>query len=87
MSILWQSMIKKDKSRLSNYDDPLIYRKKKLVDENVSITKNGFPLPAVIEISESGMCNRKCVFCPRSDPHYEHVNEFISSDLIERLTS
>ena len=80
-------MIEMDKSRLSNYDDPLIYRKKKLVDENVSITKNGFPLPAVIEVSESGMCNRKCVFCPRSDPDYEHVNEFISSDLIERLTS
>ena len=41
-------------------------------------------MPAIIEISESE-CNRKCSFCPRSDPEYNHVNEFISFLLIEKL--
>jgi radical SAM protein with 4Fe4S-binding SPASM domain len=43
-------------------------------------------MPSVVEISESGMCNRKCVFCPRSDPDYNHVNEFISPKLVDKLT-
>ena len=32
------------------------------------------------------MCNRKCSFCPRSDPNYNHVNEFISDRLILKLS-
>ena len=40
---------------------------------------------SVVEISNSGMCNRKCSFCPRSDPTYEHVNEFISKDLHNKI--
>ena len=43
------------------------------------------PLPTEIEISESGTCNRKCSFCPRSDPNYKHKNEFISYDLHKKL--
>ena len=27
------------------------------------------------------MCNRKCSFCPRSAPDYDHKNEFISFEL------
>ncbi len=76
----------KTKNSLITYNDPLIYRKKKQIDETVSISAKGFPLPSVVEISESGMCNRKCVFCPRSDPNYNHVNEFISPKLIEKIT-
>jgi len=78
--------MKKEHTRLPNYDDPSIYRKKKIINEEIILSKEGFPLPAVIEISESGMCNRKCSFCPRSDPDYKHVNEFISSELINKLT-
>jgi radical SAM protein with 4Fe4S-binding SPASM domain len=40
-----------------------------------------------VEISNSGMCNRKCVFCPRSDANYPHVNEFLSEKLHSKLCS
>lgn len=42
-------------------------------------------MPSVIEISNSGMCNRKCIFCPRSDPNYDHVNEFIDIRLHNKI--
>ena len=68
------------------YFDPSINRKKNIVTKTLNEFKvNTGPLPAIIEISESGMCNRKCSFCPRSDPDYNHVNEFISFLLIEKL--
>ena len=75
----------KNKNQIITYNDPMIYRKKKQIDETVSLTKEGFPLPSVVEISESGMCNRKCIFCPRSDPNYNHVNEFIKPSLLKKL--
>ena len=65
--------------------DPLIKRKANLTKQ-IQFTKNDVPLPSVVEISESGMCNRKCSFCPRSDPNYNHVNEFISDKLIIKLS-
>ena len=74
------------KIKLPNFDDPTIYSKEKIIDEVVNFSKEGFPLPSQIEISESGMCNRKCSFCPRSDPEYKHINEFITSELINKLT-
>ena len=74
------------KNDIITYNDPLIFRKKKQIDETVMLTDEGFPMPSVVEISESGMCNRKCVFCPRSDPDYNHVNEFISPKLVDNLT-
>ena len=43
------------------------------------------PLPAIIEVSNSGVCNRECSFCPRSDPNYNHVNEFFSNELHDKL--
>ena len=71
---------------INKFKDPLIPRKKKLTD-NVQLIKEGIPLPAVIEISESGMCNRTCSFCPRSAPDYPHKNEFITKELIEKLST
>ena len=65
--------------------DPLRSRKKDRV-EKLYFTNDGVPLPSAIEISESGMCNRKCSFCPRSDPDYDHVNEFIPSALISKMS-
>jgi len=43
------------------------------------------PLPSEVEISESGTCNRKCSFCPRSDPDFIDVKEFIKPDLHKKL--
>jgi len=44
------------------------------------------PLPSVVEVSESGTCNRSCAFCPRSDPTYPDTKEFIEPALLDRLT-
>ena len=52
--------------------DPLIKRKK-FLSKNVQFDKNKVPLPSVIEISESGTCNRVCSFCPRSAPDYKDI--------------
>jgi len=64
--------------------DPAIVRKSEIVDYALKLV-DGWPLPSVVEISESGTCNRKCVFCPRSDPTYQDKKEFISSELIKKL--
>lgn len=64
--------------------DPVIKKKNKDI-ENIQYTKEGYPLPSIIEISESGTCNRKCSFCPRSDPSWIDIKEFISDELIDKL--
>ncbi len=66
--------------------DPQIEVKKKAIAERLQFFPNTkIPLPSEVEISESGMCNRKCSFCPRSDPNYEHKNEFIDFNLHKKL--
>jgi len=65
--------------------DPLIKRKKDL-SKNVQYYKDKTPLPSVIEISESGTCNRVCSFCPRSAPDFKDIKEFISENLIIKLS-
>tara|TARA_Y100001958_G_C21096317_1_gene447786 strand:+ start:36 stop:923 length:888 start_codon:yes stop_codon:yes gene_type:complete len=68
--------------------DPNLKNKSKTVEEKIQLYKyNGhsYPLPTEIEISESGICNRKCSFCPRSDPSFIHKKEFIKNDLHEKL--
>ena len=66
--------------------DPSIKRKKDLTNKNFQLIKGtNIPLPSEVEISESGVCNRKCSFCPRSDPDYLDVNEFIKPSLHSKL--
>ena len=68
--------------------DPNLENKSKTVESRIQLFEyNGlkFPLPTEIEISESGTCNRKCSFCPRSDPNFEDKKEFISNSLHEKL--
>ena len=63
--------------------DPSIKRKSKITDDSFQLLKEKkFPLPSEVEISESGTCNRKCSFCPRSDPDYE---KRIKKKLIQTL--
>ena len=64
--------------------DPLIKRKANLTKKIQYY--NNVPLPSVIEISESGTCNRKCSFCPRSAPDFKDVKEFISEDHNKYIT-
>ena len=45
-----------------------LHRVDKLVDDSVQITASGAPLFKWLEISPIDVCNRKCNFCPKSDP-------------------
>ena len=65
--------------------DPLIKRKNSIT-KNIQYYKNNIPLPSVVEVSESGTCNRKCSFCPRSAPDFLDVKKFVSEDLINKLS-
>lgn len=64
--------------------DPNIKNKLKTVESRLQFVKYNdkeLPLPTEIEISESGTCNRKCSFCPRSDPNFLDKKEFITNEL------
>jgi radical SAM protein with 4Fe4S-binding SPASM domain len=64
--------------------DPLIFRKRNITN-NVHYDIANNPLPSVVEISESGTCNRACSFCPRSAEDYKDIKEFVSTELVEKL--
>ena len=77
---------KKENKFFEKEIDPSISRKRKILD--ISATqKENFVLPGIVEVSESGICNRKCSFCPRSDKNYPDIKEFVKDELIEKLTS
>ena len=68
--------------------DPNIKNKSVTVENRIQLINFNdklLPLPTEIEISESGICNRKCSFCPRSDPDFIHKKEFISNKLHLKL--
>ena len=66
--------------------DPNIPNKSKKSNEVFQYIPNtNLPLPSEVEISESGTCNRVCSFCPRSDPDYKDIKEFISEELHTKL--
>lgn len=44
------------------------------------------PLVSEVEISDSGTCNRKSQFCPRSDLEYPDINEFISTSSHNKIS-
>ncbi len=67
----------------TNLDDPLLERKKYL-NSTVHLYK-GIPLPSIVEISESGTCNRVCSFCPRSRSDFDDRKEFIKDRLVSKL--
>ena len=63
--------------------DKNIKRKSKIVTDTLYYLKDtNIPLPSVVEISDSGTCNRKCIFCPRSDPAW--INEFDNKEFISK---
>ena len=64
-------------------DDPELKRKKN-ANSIVRFYKE-VPLPSIVEISESGTCNRVCSFCPRSAVDFDDKKEFIKFELIHKL--
>ncbi len=71
--------------KIKFYDPQLDFKKESIKKRLQFIEKTNFPMPSEVEISESGICNRKCSFCPRSDPNYPDINEFISEELHKKL--
>ena len=67
--------------------DPGILRKSAIVDSGFALENRRLPLPSIVELSTSGTCNRTCVFCPRSDPTYPDVEEFMPLGLTEKLST
>lgn len=74
------------KRKKITYFDKNIKRKSKLVKDTLNyFPTTKIPLPSVVEISDSGTCNRLCSFCPRSDSEYENKKIFIDRALHNKL--
>jgi len=68
------------------YFDKNIYRKSEIIRDSLQFVKDtDIPLPSLVEISDSGTCNRSCAFCPRSDPNYKDIKEFITEKLHTKI--
>ena len=67
--------------------DPVILRKSAIIDDGFALDNSFLPLPSIVELSPSGTCNRTCSFCPRSDPNYPDVEEFMTLDLTKKLST
>ena len=69
--------------------DPNIPRKGRVLKEHLEETTEEPAAPpffSLIEFNLSGLCNRKCVFCPRVDPKvFPNINRHIPIKLYERI--
>ena len=69
--------------------DPNIQRKGGLLNRHLKSkyeSEGALPFFSLIEFNLSGLCNRTCVFCPRSDPKvYPNRNEHIPVELYEKV--
>ena len=75
---------------LKKFLDPNIKFKNYNIENRIQLYEyknKKYPLPTEIEISESGICNRKCSFCPRSDPNFQDVKESYEKDDLINLIS
>ena len=79
-------MKKKENLFFDKEIDPSISRKRKILEKTASENKD-YVLPGIVEVSESGICNRKCSFCPRSDKNYPDIKEFVKDELISKLSA
>jgi len=68
--------------------DPNIVRKSRVLDQHLEGSKTDsdiLPFFSLIEFNLSGLCNRTCVFCPRSDPNvYPNRNEHLPVEIYEK---
>ncbi len=63
-----------------------IERRTVIVDDKLIFHKN-VPIPSWIELSLIDNCNRKCIFCPKSDPAVApDTHQKMTMKLIEKLT-
>ena len=69
--------------------DPNIPRKGATLVSHINENADNQTMPpffSIIEFNLSGLCNRTCVFCPRSDPKiFPNVNQHIPMELYEKI--
>ena len=79
------------KDNYKKFIDPNIKRKSEIIQNSLQFYKDDkIPLFSLIEISDSGTCNRSCSFCPRSDPNWIKKfdnKEFIKPELHQSIVS
>ena len=79
------------KENYKKFIDPNIKRKSNIIQNSLQFYKdNKTPLFSLVEISDSGTCNRSCSFCPRSDENWIKKfdkKEFIKPQLHESIIS
>ncbi|MHC4123469.1 MAG: radical SAM/SPASM domain-containing protein [Planctomycetota bacterium] len=71
-----------------NFFDPNITRKDKLLKNHLTghVKSNLLPLFSLIEFNLCGLCNRRCIFCPKSDPKvFPNINKHMSVELYEKV--
>lgn len=62
-----------------------IKRRTVIVDDKIQFYKNS-PMPSWIELSIIDVCNRSCIFCPKSDPKIApNTFQKMSINLIDKL--
>ena len=76
-------------NRKRKFFDPNILRKGQMLQQHIEYTNEistSPPFFSLIEFNLSGLCNRKCVFCPRIDPKvFPDINEHIPVKLYEKI--
>ena len=80
-------------SKMMSYKDRNVYRLGKIYDKNakgISFIKNielyQIKILSDLEFSITGLCNRKCVFCPRANPEvYPNLKEYMSIKLFTKI--
>ena len=79
------------KENYKKFIDPNIKRKSDIIQNSLQFHKDKkIPLFSLVEISDSGTCNRSCSFCPRSDENWIKKfdsKEFIKPQLHESIVS
>jgi len=69
--------------------DSNIHRRQGMLEEHIENSdQSGLSAPtfSLIEFNLSGLCNRTCVFCPRSNPEiFPNLNEHIPVELYENI--
>jgi radical SAM protein with 4Fe4S-binding SPASM domain len=73
--------------KVLKYIDPSIPRKEALITTHLqkAVTQEA-PLFSFVEFNLSGLCNRTCTFCPRSDPKvFPNVNEHMPLRMFESV--
>ena len=60
-----------------------------IIEQSFKLGDNGLPLPSWIELSIIDYCNRKCVFCPRSNtvatPNQKHL--YMTTELATKIAN